>query len=640
MVYRFFMAPGLASAPMASYQKLFDRGIRCQESHDFAGAETLYRRILRARPRNVATLNNLAVVLKERGAVEEAGRLLRRALALRPDYADAHLNLGTVHEASGRLEEAAACYRAALARAPGHGDAETNLGGVLRTLGRHDQAVAHYRDRLAHDPGSRPALVGLADALAVEGRIEEADAAYARALAATPPRRRMRSQSSARSCCRRSIARMRTSRNGAPNAWPISIAFSPRRAGSPIRCAMWPRCRSISPIRATTMPPRRRSSRRSSAAPPHHCRWGRPERFPPRGPAGSACSRAGGTATRSACCYLRTAGTLAEAGLAVTVLDGRPAPGGLERMPQGVEYRPLPRNLAAATAALAEAALDVLLFTDMGMDTFAYFLALGRHAPVQCVLNGHPITTGLPEIDYFISFRAVGGAGFEERYTERLMLLDWYPGIFARPPVPPAPLGRAALGLPVEGRLYVCPMTLYKIHPDFDSALAGILASDQEARVVLFRDRHAASLHEVLAGRFRDTLGADAGRVIFLPYATPEAFMSVMMHAAAVLDSFPFGGTTTSLIALASGTPVVTRLGTLARGRFTAGYYRAIGVEDCIAHSLDAYVALAVRLGTEPDFRAAVSARIRDRVAVLYDNPAGARALADFLASLAPRAAA
>ena len=339
-------------------------------------------------------------------------------------------------------------------------------------------------------------------------------------------------------------------------------------------------------------------------------------------------------------CYLRTAGTLAEAGLAVTVLDGRPAPGGLERMPQGVEYRPLPRNLAAATAALAEAALDVLLFTDMGMDTFAYFLALGRHAPVQCVLNGHPITTGLPEIDYFISFRAVGGAGFEERYTERLMLLDWYPGIFARPPVPPAPLGRAALGLPVEGRLYVCPMTLYKIHPDFDSALAGILASDQEARVVLFRDRHAASLHEVLAGRFRDTLGADAGRVIFLPYATPEAFMSVMMHAAAVLDSFPFGGTTTSLIALASGTPVVTRLGTLARGRFTAGYYRAIGVEDCIAHSLDAYVALAVRLGTEPDFRAAVSARIRDRVAVLYDNPAGARALADFLASLAPRAAA
>jgi len=52
---------------------------------------------------------------------------------------------------------------------------------------------------------------------------------------------------------------------------------------------------------------------------------------------------------------------------------------------------------------IAELQLDVLLFADIGMNTTTYSLAMSRLAPVQCVTWGHPVTTGYPSMDYFIS---------------------------------------------------------------------------------------------------------------------------------------------------------------------------------------------------------------------------------------------
>ena len=46
--------------------------------------------------------------------------------------------------------------------------------------------------------------------------------------------------------------------------------------------------------------------------------------------------------------------------------------------------------------------LHVLLYADICMEPFTYFLAYSRLAPVQAVTHGHPSTTGLPELDYFV----------------------------------------------------------------------------------------------------------------------------------------------------------------------------------------------------------------------------------------------
>ena len=47
--------------------------------------------------------------------------------------------------------------------------------------------------------------------------------------------------------------------------------------------------------------------------------------------------------------------------------------------------------------------LDILFYPDIGMSPTTYFLAFSRFAPVQIVSWGHPETTGIDTIDYFLS---------------------------------------------------------------------------------------------------------------------------------------------------------------------------------------------------------------------------------------------
>src|SRR5262249_44422146 len=120
----------------------------------------------------------------------------------------------------------------------------------------------------------------------------------------------------------------------------------------------------------------------------------------------------------------------------------------------------VPSDLGAALRAVAALGLDVLYLPDIGMDTQTYTMAFSRLAPVQCVTWGHPVTTGLPAVDYFLSSNDLEMDGAEAHYTEELVRLARLGVVYDRP-VPPSPRkDRAAFGLPENAHLYVCPQTL------------------------------------------------------------------------------------------------------------------------------------------------------------------------------------
>ena len=82
-----------------------------------------------------------------------------------------------------------------------------------------------------------------------------------------------------------------------------------------------------------------------------------------------------------------------------------------------------------------------------------------------------------------------------------------------------------------------------------------------------------------------------------------------------LLDPIHYGGGLTSFDGLSLNKPIVTLPGNFSRGRFTYGFYRTMGVDECIAADPEDYVARAVRLGTDAEWRAT-----RDR-----PNPANER---------------
>ncbi|WP_413206441.1 hypothetical protein [Rhodospirillum sp. A1_3_36] len=294
----------------------------------------------------------------------------------------------------------------------------------------------------------------------------------------------------------------------------------------------------------------------------------------------------------------------------------------------------LPRDVLRAHLLLAEARLEVLLYPELGTDDFTMILAHGRYAPVQCVLLGHPLTTGLPSIDYALVGELLEGPGAQAHYREELVRL---PGFLAHVPRPvSADADRAKLNLPSRETLYLCGQRLSKIHPDMDALFARILREDPRGLLCLFRDAEPA-LTERMMERLKGA-GLPEDRVLWLKRTRRDIYLAALGAADVVLDTLYWGGGLTAFEALGMGKPLVTLQGNTLRSRRAAGLSRMIGVSDAVARTEDGYVRIATSLGRDATKRAVLSTRIHAAAAVLFEDTASVEALASFLVSAKPKA--
>jgi predicted O-linked N-acetylglucosamine transferase (SPINDLY family) len=288
-------------------------------------------------------------------------------------------------------------------------------------------------------------------------------------------------------------------------------------------------------------------------------------------------------------------------------------------------------DFRTARKQIAALELDVLFYQDIGMEPTSYLLAHSRLAPVQCVSFGHPNTTGIPNMDYFISNDLYEPADADSHYSEELFLLRDLPTIaYYYRPDPPAVLGsRAEFGLRDADHVYLCPQTLFKLHPEFDALIGGILGRDPDGIVVLIRGQYDDYAEQILQ-RFARSLADFAERILLLDPMPFARFMQLLTAADVCLDTPHFNGMNSSLEALSVGTPIVTLPGRLQRGRHTQAMYRKMKILDCIASDASHYIEIAVRLGCDQEFAKDIRERILANNAVLYEDPRVVRELERF----------
>jgi predicted O-linked N-acetylglucosamine transferase (SPINDLY family) len=263
------------------------------------------------------------------------------------------------------------------------------------------------------------------------------------------------------------------------------------------------------------------------------------------------------------------------------------------------------------------------------MEPVSYFLAFSRLAPVQCVTWGHPVTTGIDTVDYFISSEHQETPDSEHYYSEKLVRLSALPACYYAPPDIDSTKGRADYGLPEGCWLYLCPHSLFKFHPEFDEIIAAILRRDPTGTFVLMEGHYPQwTVH--LKERFTGTMPDVADRVTFLPRLGYADYLRVMQLADVMLDPLHFGGGKTSLDALSLGVPIVTLPGKLMRGRATYACYRKMDVLDCVASSKEDYVEKAVAIATDEDLRRVLSEKIMDRNHLLQEDMSVVRELEQF----------
>lgn len=292
----------------------------------------------------------------------------------------------------------------------------------------------------------------------------------------------------------------------------------------------------------------------------------------------------------------------------------------------------LPADLAAAAARIRADELDLLIYPEVGLGNGATeVLAALRLAPRQWVAWGHPVTTGLPTVDRYISVSSMEPPAGANDYREPLLCLPGIGTRFARPAIA-APASRERFGLPDGGALYLLPHSPLKLHPDTDELVAAILQRDATARIAFFVDAlpvltlaHRRRLEARLAREGIDT----ANRLFWLPYQPEAEFHGLLAATDVVVDTMHFSGGATSIEAFAQNTPIVTVEGRHMRGRQTAAMLRMLDLPDLICADAGAAAARAVALAKNPDERARMRARLVERTPVLFGQTEPLRALCE-----------
>lgn len=246
------------------------------------------------------------------------------------------------------------------------------------------------------------------------------------------------------------------------------------------------------------------------------------------------------------------------------------------------------------------------------------------------------MTSGVTEVDYFLSSDVLEPAGAEQHYSEQLVRLRNIPNYYECPQIPEINASDVREPFSRWRRLYFCGQNPRKLHPDFDALIGRILRCDGEGAVMLVEAAKPA-VTESLKRRLERTLPDCVDRIHWLPRMTQGAYWSWLAVADCVLDTPHYtGGANSTYDAFAVRAPVVTLAGSFHRGRYTTAAYRLMGVFDCVAATADEYVNVALRVASDSNLRESVRQQIAERRHLLFGNAAAVQELeAWFLDSIA-----
>jgi predicted O-linked N-acetylglucosamine transferase (SPINDLY family) len=290
-------------------------------------------------------------------------------------------------------------------------------------------------------------------------------------------------------------------------------------------------------------------------------------------------------------------------------------------------------RMEAAARQIDSDTLHLLVYSDIGMTPTTLQLAALRLAPVQCKGWGHPVTTGLPTIDYYLSSDLMEPDNADAHYTESLVRLPNLALCYGPPALPQKPKTRRALGLPEDRFIYLSTQSIFKYLPQHDDIYPQIAKTVPNAAFV-FIGNESESANAKFQARLQSTFtryGLDAGKSCFFTNRlTLDDFLSLNMAADVLLDSLEWSGGKTTLEALSCGLPVVTLPGRFMRGRHGYAMLKMMGLTDTIADNKRSYCAIAARLAQDPAFFSRVKAFIIQNRAKLYHDRRVIHALESF----------
>ncbi|MBF0379963.1 MAG: tetratricopeptide repeat protein [Magnetococcales bacterium] len=574
---------------------------------------------------------NLGNALYEQGRYNQAIASLKQAFTIKPNMAQAYFNIGISQKALGDLESAVASLQKAVTLNPNYHEGFNSLGLVYATMGNYADAILNLQKAITIKPDYMHAYYFLGYILKEQGQIDAAVATYKKAIAIKPD---------------------------------VGLELTLALTQSPIAPSKIAITRFRNNLQFDLI---RLQNRKSTTNDPYlavgttnfytayHALNDKTiqqqiaefclKTYPMLGWSSNIEDANTTTAKKikigilSTHLYNHTIGSL---NLGIIEHLNRDRFEVIIFRPQGKEDSfskridqaadrvvPIKFDIQNARQTIAAEKLSLLYYPDIGMNSFTYFMAFNRLAPVQCTTFGHPVTTGIPNMDYFISSHSLEPENAQEHYSEELYLMHGLPCYYQLPKPITKKASRTDYDLPKSGNIYLCPQSLFKIHPDFDETIMEILQQDPNGWLVLIEGGDD-NLITLLKKRWDKLLVNKSEQIIFLPRMSEDKYAQLFGLADVVLDTFHFSGGKTTSQAIALGVPVITLPGAYMRGRVTFACYKIMGVMDLVAQTPKQYVDLAHRLINDQPWRRKVIAKISSKAHLIMENRDTVKEFAEF----------
>ncbi len=267
----------------------------------------------------------------------------------------------------------------------------------------------------------------------------------------------------------------------------------------------------------------------------------------------------------------------------------------------------------AEVARLIDAQEIDILFDLGGHTSERIGLFASRLAPVQVSYLGYGATSGMPQMDYFMTDSRLDPAGLTEaHYTEKLCRLGAAFATYTPPDSAPtiAALPMLKNGHPVFGAFH----KLSKISPQTIAMWASVLAAVPDATMLLMAKGLGTESGQQ---RVRDAFaayGIGANRLDLRGSADLGEYLAAHNEVDLLLDCFPWNSHTTAMHGLWMGVPTITMRGQHHAARFGELVLGGLGLDQFIARDQQEFAAIAASLSADSAQLQALRASLRDRL--------------------------
>ena len=290
-------------------------------------------------------------------------------------------------------------------------------------------------------------------------------------------------------------------------------------------------------------------------------------------------------------------------------------------------------DLEAVCEQIISDQLHILVFVAIGMHPQTSQIAGLRLAPVQCTTWAHPVTSGLPTIDYFLSSDLMEPENAQEHYLEKLVRLQNIGVSYPKPEIPELTKSRLDFQLSNDAVVYLSCQSLFKYLPKYDYIFAEIAYRVPQAQFAFLsheKDAVTEKFRQRLKSAFASFDLNSEDYYVILPRQDQFDYWNLNLVSDIFLDTLSWSGGNTTLEAIACNLPIVTCPGEFMRGRHSYGILKMLGVTDTIAQSEAEYIEIAVRLGLDSDWRREIVERMNERHDFLYNDQTCITALEAF----------